>query len=643
MATDLILGTAGHIDHGKTALVRALTGTETDRLPEEKKRGITIELGFAVLELDDYRLGIVDVPGHEKFVRNMLAGATGMDVAMLVVAADDSVKPQTREHLEILKLLNLPVGVIALTKCDLADPDWVEMVEQEVRELVQDTFLAESPIIHTSSVTGAGLDELRAALATAAQTAAEKHTTAGPFRMAVDRGFTMAGHGTVVTGSVASGAASVGDHLVIEPGGVEVRVRSIENHGAHVDNIHRGQRAAINLAGIHHDEVERGQQLASAGHLESSRRLTVRLSLLDSAPKPLADRSRVRLHLGTAQIMAAVRLLGCDRLPPGGEALAQLILNEPVAATWRQPLVIRRESPVVTIGGGVVLDPSPPQIRRPNEKTLEFAHDLLAKDELRRAAAAAYFFGVQHWEASDLSRSAGIADYDTIVDQLLKDGTLVELAVSTTRKERVHVAALEQLCERIEQRLAELHDRDALSPLIAASLLKRRVGRLAEPDWFDAILRYLEKAKRIRRVDQRVQLAGRGPQLSKNEQKLLDEIVAKFAAAGLAAPSAAEIQRQTTRNRQLVPKLIDLAVAEGQLLRISPDFVLHPDTEQRVRGIIMEGLANGEGLTLSQIRELLGTTRKYAVPLCEYMDREGVTRRDGDVRQLGPKAEVAAS
>ena len=270
MSVDLILGTAGHIDHGKTSLIRTLTGVDTDRLPEEKLRGITIELGFAQLVLGNYRLGIVDVPGHERFVRNMLAGATGMDLALLVVAADDSVKPQTREHLDVLRLLDLPAGVIALTKCDLADADWMALVEDEVRELVAGTFLAQAPIIRTSTVTGAGLDAPREALTAAAQRANTTGRAARlemPLRMPIDRSFTVAGYGTVVTGSVSSGRAAVGDRLIIEPGHIEVRVRGLQNHQQAVEEIHSGQRAAVNLAGVRHDQIRRGQELASPGYL----------------------------------------------------------------------------------------------------------------------------------------------------------------------------------------------------------------------------------------------------------------------------------------------------------------------------------------------------------------------------------------
>ena len=370
MLTDLILGTAGHIDHGKTSLIGALTGTNTDRLPEEKKRGITIELGYAHLDLPPFRMGIVDVPGHEKFVRQMLAGATGMDVVMLVIAGDDSIKQQTTEHLDILRMLNLPAGVIALTKCDLCDPDWLELVEDEIRQLVSDTFLRDSPIIRTSSKTGEGIDQLKAALVEAAEkVAATDRATLGqaPFRMAIDRSFSIVGHGTVVTGSVNSGQVAVGDQIVIQPGNIEVRVRGIQNHDSASESVSRGQRAAINLAGVHHTEIGRGHELGSLGHLVPSRLMTVELSMLGSTHRKLKDRTRVRFHVGTAELFANVRLLDCDRLEPGQTAFAQLYLNEAVVAVWNQPFVIRMESPVETIGGGRVLTANANPIKKPSE------------------------------------------------------------------------------------------------------------------------------------------------------------------------------------------------------------------------------------------------------------------------------------
>src|SRR5262249_18061194 len=323
MPRDLILGTAGHIDHGKTSLVKALTGIDCDRLPEERSRGITIDIGFASLDLGEYHLGIVDVPGHERFIKNMLAGATGIDLAVLVIAADDSVMPQTREHLEILQLLGLRRGVIALTKCDLVDDTSREVVELEIQELVRGTFLENAPVIATSAHTGQGMAELKAAISKVCA-AAEEQGDHGWFRMAIDRAFVIQGHGTVVTGSVTSGSLRVGDEVEWQPRGQGVRVRSLHNHDRPVDMVHRGHPAAVNLAGVRHEEVERGQEIAAPGYLSPSRVVTVRLHALADLRRPIKHRTTIRFHIGTAEVMGTVALLDCDAVEPGGWALAQV-------------------------------------------------------------------------------------------------------------------------------------------------------------------------------------------------------------------------------------------------------------------------------------------------------------------------------
>ncbi len=319
MPRDLILGTAGHIDHGKTSLVKALTGIDCDRLPEEKARGITIDIGFATLELGEFRLGIVDVPGHERFIKNMLAGATGIDLALLVVAADDSIMPQTHEHLEILKLLHLRQGVIALTKTDLVDETTLEVVAMEVRELVKGSFLEGAAMVFTSAQSGRGIAELKDAI-TAACRKVETQAATQWFRMPIDRSFTVPGHGTVVTGSVLSGSIKVGEELQWLPNGPTVRVRSLQNHDQPVDEIHRGMRAALNLAGIHHDEILRGQELAATGYLQPVRVVTVRLHCLDEGKRPIKHRAQVRFHIGTNEIMGTVSLLDCDTVAPANGA-----------------------------------------------------------------------------------------------------------------------------------------------------------------------------------------------------------------------------------------------------------------------------------------------------------------------------------
>ncbi|MFV1964296.1 MAG: selenocysteine-specific translation elongation factor [Pirellulaceae bacterium] len=637
MTTDLILGTAGHIDHGKTSLIGALTGIETDRLPEEKRRGITIELGFAYLELGEYRLGIVDVPGHERFVRNMLAGATGVDLALLVVAADDSVKPQTREHLEILRLLDLEAGVIAITKCDLVELDWIDLVAEEIRELVADTFLATAPIVRASSTTGEGLAQLREELAKAARTVADGPRAVrihGPFRMPVDRAFTIAGHGTVVTGSVNSGRTRVGDEMAIEPGSTKVRIRGLQNHDQQVDEVHRGQRAAINLAGIHHEALQRGHELCSPGHLQPSRLWTARISLLPSAVRPLKNRSRVRVHVGTAELLSMVWLLGQDRVEPGESAAAQLFLSEPAVAVWRQPLVIRTESPVVTVGGGTVLDPSAQRIRQADEETLAWMDKLESADTTERASAALYFAGLNDWRPEDLPRTAGVERIEAAHAALLECGDLLEIATSPTRKYRVHRNVFVRLCNRIEVAMRKLHEKFPLRMEIDRVLLMARFRYLGEDSLLAAAIEEMKTQGRIRVGRKGIALVGHGPKLSQSEKKVMAQLVDTIHAAGLQVPSVQQIQKDTPKNQDSVPQLLALAAANGDLVEIAAGYYLHAEVEQATRGLLKERLTSRPGLTISEIREILNTTRKYAVPLCEHFDRIGFTTRQGDKRVL---------
>ena len=638
MPTDLILGTAGHIDHGKTSLIRALTGINTDRLPEEKQRGITIELGFAELLLGDYRLGVVDVPGHERFVRNMLAGATGMDVALLVVAADDSIKQQTREHLEILRLLDLEAGVIAITKADLAEPDWIELVEEEIRSLAADSFLAAAPIVRTSVETGDGLEELKRELTAAAEKVARnprrQKRLEAPFRMAIDRVFTMAGHGAVVTGSVSSGKAALGDILRIEPDGIEVRVRGLQNHDRSSEEIHRGQRAAINLAGVHHDQIGRGRELASQDHLRPSRLCTVWLSLLESTPRPLKNRSRIRLHVGAAEFLATVSLLDREKLEPGESAPAQVFLTEPAAVIWSQPFVLRSESPVATIGGGRVLDPAAPKLKKPDQETLQQILDLRSSEPQVRASAALYFAGLDDWSPRDLARSAGLDDGEAMREQLRESGDLQEIRLSPTRTLSVHRRVLEQIAERVEAALRKMHELNPLRSTLDRSQLASGFRYLGDDALLEAVLRDMQKAKQIRLSDRGISLVGCGPKLSQNERKLLVQLIEIYREAGLQSPTVKECQQQVSKNQQSVPQLVSLAAADGDLVEIAADYYLHADVERQAKEQLRQRLAEG-GASMSEIRELLGTSRKYAVPFCEYLDRIGFTKREEDLRVLG--------
>lgn len=649
---DLILGTAGHIDHGKTSLIRALTGVNTDRLPEEKRRGITIELGFAELTVGDFRLGVVDVPGHERFIRNMLCGATGMDLVMLVIAADDSINQQTREHLDILRLLDLRAGVIVLTKIDLVDPDWLDLVEAEIRDFVAGTFLERSPIVRTSTVTGAGLDVLRRELEVAARqvSTAESPEGSSPFRLAIDRSFTIAGHGTVVTGSVSSGECHVGDELELQPCGIGVRVRGLQSHDRPAESVHHGQRAAINLVGVHHEEIGRGQQLCSPGHLRPSKLLTVSLTVLRSSSRSLANRSRLKFHLGTAELGAVVRLLDRDVLAPGESGTAQMFLSEPTVSVWNQPFVIRFESPAETAGGGRVLDPNAERIRKADAETLEMIYKLGDTSPLERASAALFFSGFRDWLPADLSRTAGVAAPQSIAAQLLDRGELREITVSPTRKRRVHRLVLARLYDRLEAALVKLHEQFPLRTVFDPSLLTAGFAYLGDDAILTAALQDMARSGRIRRNEHGVSVVGHGPKLSANEQKLLVQLIDLFRQAGMQPPSVKECQQQAAKHQAAVPQLLSLAVANGDLVEIGPELFLHTEVEKRARELLVDRLTPSagmpaKGLTVSEIRELLNTSRKYAVPYCEFLDRIGFTERQGDVRHLArpPLAETTSS
>ena len=407
-ARDLVLGTAGHIDHGKTALVYALTGVDTDRLPAEKERGITIDLGFAALDLGGYQLALIDVPGHEKFIRNMLAGASGLDLAMLVVAADDSVMPQTREHLEILRLLGLSGGILVLTKCDLVDATWLDLVEDEVRSLVRGTFLENAPIVRTSATTGQGIDDLKHELRGLCASVKPRRDQ-GLFRMAIDRSFTVAGHGTVVTGTIASGSVAVGDEVEWQPDGRAVRVRGLHRHDRPVERIGPGARAAVNLVGVHHSEIHRGHELAAVGYVRSTRILTVDLRQSTDAVRAIRHRGRYSLHLGTTEVAAVLSLLDAGEPPMGPPHLAQLFLSEPVVAVHGEPFVLRAQSPPATLGGGRVLQPNPRRLRRRDQLWLARVRRLRSADPVDRVSGALAFIGLESWTERQLAACTGLS------------------------------------------------------------------------------------------------------------------------------------------------------------------------------------------------------------------------------------------
>jgi selenocysteine-specific elongation factor len=638
MSRDLILGTAGHIDHGKTALVKALTGIDCDRLPEEKARGITIDIGFAALDLGEYRLGIVDVPGHERFVKNMLAGATGIDLALLVVAADDSVMPQTREHLEILKLLGLRHGLVALTKCDTVDDTTREVVELEVRELIHGSFLETAPIVRTSTVTGEGLAELKMALAEMGGHIKERGRDEW-FRMAIDRSFIVQGHGTVVTGSVTSGTLQVGDEVEWQPKGERVRVRSLQNHSRSVAEVHRGMRAAVNLAGVHHENVVRGQEIAAPGYLVPSRNLTVRLHCLRDTKQPIKHRTPVRLHLGTSEVLGTVSLLEANAVEPGAWGLAQVFLEEPATATWGQPLVIRESSAAHTLGGGHVLQPVARKIRRRHLGMLERLEGLRSDDAECRALTVAWFGGFTGVTLADVVRGGGVgpAQAADLLDRLPDRGTLVKVPASPAAVETfLHADLVRDLEERILAALARLHEQFPLLTSHERQKVQAQLAYVANEALVELAVRRLLLQKRLLGDQRRIARADFIPKQSHNQQRLKDALLAAYRQAGLRPPRPAEFARQSGNTAaSVLDNLLALCVAEGHLVHIAEDYYLHAEAEGEVRRKVAARLAEVPRLTVAEIRDVLGTGRRHAVMLCEYLDRLGVTRREGDWRVLG--------
>jgi selenocysteine-specific elongation factor len=632
MPRDLILGTAGHIDHGKTALVKALTGTDCDRLPEEKARGITIDIGFARLDLADYRLGIVDCPGHERFIKNMLAGATGVDLPLLIVAADDSVMPQTREHLEILRLLGLKHGVIALTKSDLVDETTREVVQLDIRELVKDSFLADAPIIPTSVVTGQGIEELKATIAVECAKVVQR-TESEWFRLAIDRSFVVQGHGTVVTGSVTSGTLKVGDEVAWLPRGELVRVRSLQNHERPVEEVHRGQRAAINLAGVAHDQVQRGQELAAPGYLVPSKVLTVRLNALPANRRPIKHRAEVRVHIGTAETLATVSLLDCDHADAGQWALAQLFLHEPVTAVWGQPFVLRDSSAEHTLGGGQVLQPVAEKVRRRHVEVLERVEKLWEGTPATRAEVVAWFGGYRGATPADFVRGAGVSpeQVSSLVAELQTTGQVVEIA-SAGRKVLLHADRVTDIEDRLLGVLGKLHEQSPLVTTHDRPSVLSHLSYVGDESILQGVTDRLLKSKKLVGEGKRIARADFKPKLSVNQRKLKDQIVDATKAAAFQPPDPGGFAAKAGGNAASLKDIYEVAVAEGLLVRVTDDIYLHADVAADMRTRLQGKMANGAGATVAEIRDLLGTTRKYAIPLCEYLDRVGVTRREGDLR-----------
>ncbi|MFA5911128.1 MAG: selenocysteine-specific translation elongation factor [Vicinamibacterales bacterium] len=631
--TNLVVGTAGHIDHGKSTLVRALTGIDPDRLKEEKARGITIELGFAHTTIGETRVAFVDVPGHERFVRTMLAGVGGIDCVLLIVASDESVMPQTREHFDICRLLRIPRGIVVLTKSDAADAETRALVRQDVADLVTGSFLESAAVVEVSAETGAGLDALRAAIAAQAALVGRRPVDSA-VRLPIDRAFTMKGFGTVITGTLVSGRIGMDEELVMLPAGRPVKVRGIQVHGAQATAALAGQRTAINLGGIEVAEVGRGETLATPGMLSVTRRVDAVVDLLESS-KPLKHGARVRLHHGTAEVLGRVSIAGAadGEVKPGGRAFVRMRLEGAAVLTRGDRFIIRAYSPSITIGGGVVLDPAP---TRPGVRSADGLDSLVkldlgrAGDEAEAVAVMVTAAGLPGIPRDALMSRAGVppARVPAMLDALAARG------VVTAGERVVATRHLVRAAEALVKLVTAFHRAHPLSDGLPREEAREKVSARAEAAVFERIVDDLKKAKTLAGTD-RLALATHKVAVTGEDARVKAAILAAYQAAGLKPPDAAAVQAAAGAPAAVVDKMTALLIREKALVRLDT-LTFHADALQVLKDEIRAlkvGTPDGKAtVDVTAFKDKYGISRKFAIPLLEYLDRERVTRRTGDAR-----------
>jgi selenocysteine-specific elongation factor len=632
MSKSIIVGTAGHIDHGKSTLIEALTGTHPDRLAEEKRRGITIDLGFAFLEQDGVRFGFVDVPGHERFVKNMLAGTSGIDLVLLVIAADEAIKPQTREHFDICRLLGVKRGIIVLTKADLVDPDTTELVRLELEDFVKGSFLENAPILAVSAKTGAGLAELKAALRDEAQKIDEKEPDRY-FRLPIDRSFAVKGFGTVVTGTLISGQITVGEEVELLPSKKLLRVRGLQTGGHSVQQTQAGQRTAVNLAGIDHSDVARGMVLAAPGRFAKTRRIDARLELLPGAP-PLKHRARVHFHAGTVESIAEVLLYERTELLPGESAYVQLRLSSDAAAVGNDRFIVRQFSPVITIGGGVVLDPL---AKRPTKKDTGRVHFLEtlergSSEEILRALVDRNILGIGMQEV--IARAGWLETEVKAASEALAKAATVRIVCA----EPLLLLAentFQEVSKKLLARVEAFHKENPLLPGAPREELRAAAGRRVRTETFRAALEELVRQNNVTLQGELVKKAGTEITLTAEEARAKEQIERAFAKAALAVPSVREVLSQLAIESKRAEKILQILLRDKILVRVSPELIFHRDALAKLPALLQNyKKSKGERIGVPAFKDMTGITRKYAIPLLEYLDRQRLTKRTGDERVI---------
>src|SRR6266516_103727 len=634
----IIIGTAGHIDHGKTALVRALTGVDADRLPEEKRRGITIDLGFSDLDFGDVRIGFVDVPGHERFVKNMLAGAHGIDVVALIIAADEGVMPQTREHFDICRLLGVGKGLVIITKKDLVDDDLLALVRTEAEELVAESFLADAPIVFVSARTGEGIAELTRTLHDVGLTV-PPHSADFIARLPIDRAFIMKGFGRVVTGTLVAGEILEGSELELLPGGTRLRVRGVQVHGNAVGRATAGQRTAVNLGGVDNSAIERGMVLAPVARMQPTQIVDAQIEVLQNAPRPLRSRARVRVHAGAAEVLARVRVLEPGgEIAPGQSGFAQLRFESPMISVLGDRFVIRSYSPSRMIDGGIVLSPSAAKHRGRDAADSRARLEALMK--AGRAAQVAIFAelaGLNGLRRADLAARTGWRDdvIDAVLTEAKQAGSIVDAeGILVTH------ASFDQLKDLVTAEVNEHHRREPLSRGLSRETLRERHFAHAAPELFRFVIAYLEKEGALISERDTIRARTHSRELSAADAQLRGELDQLYEKAGLEAPSLDEAMAAVGKNvaeRTHARKILQLLIDAGVLVQVQPQLFFHRKALDELTAKVHAYAARHEperSIDVASFKELAGVSRKYAIPLLEFLDRQRLTRRAGDRRLI---------
>jgi selenocysteine-specific elongation factor len=630
----IILGTAGHIDHGKTSLIKAVTGIDTDRLKEEKLRGITIELGFASLELPSgLHLGIVDVPGHEKFVKNMVAGATGIDIVVMVIAADEGVMPQTREHMEICTLLDVKHGMVVLSKMDLVDEEWLELALEDVRDFTQGTFLDGAPIVPVSSTNGQGLEDFIKALDELSTQVPEKPPSS-LFRLPIDRVFTMKGFGTVITGTLISGRVKVGEDIMIYPTGIVTKVRGIQVHNQSVTEAQAGMRTAINFQGLEKSAVNRGEILSSPEALKPSYMVDVLCHFLESNKKPLKSRTQVRFHTGTSEVLGNLILLDREELVPGDTTVAQIRLDVSVALVKDDRYVIRSYSPIRTIGGGQVLNPIPAKHKRFKSEIVQELTDLTVIESEEIISYHIRAHGDRGVSFSDLLIMSNITEKHLLNTMQGLLSKRIAILVDKENQIYIHAESFGKLKQAMFDHLENYHKSNPLKAGMSKEELKSKLPPAMGAKLFNLVFNHLSKNNEIIQEGQTVRLAKHKVSLQVDQADSRKKIMTAYTQNGLTPPYFKDLAQTLDMSTDQAKDMLKLLVDEKSLVKVKEDLYFHTEAVNTLKGKLVDFLIANEEITTPQLKEIAGVSRKYLIPLIEYFDAKNVTIRVGDVRKL---------